>query len=189
MISSNSGNRRSPYFEKIIRPSAMTSNIPLVPLINSVSTPSARLISTARLEALGRYFQRKQYVIESFMGATPSLRILTVASNQVLSFLPQDWRELARDTGALKGLRKDKAVDNLLRTLLLHLGCGHSLREKVVRARQVYLADLSDVALLKRLKEIQGLVARAVCPSVRGARAWRSYLEVRSRFGPWMRRR
>ena len=47
----------------------------------------------------------------------------------LLSFLPQDWRELAQDTGALKGLRKDKTVDNLLRTLLLHLGCGHSLRE------------------------------------------------------------
>ena len=45
------------------------------------------------------------------------------------SFLPRDWRELAQDTGALKGLRKDKTVDNLLRTLLLHLGCGHSLRE------------------------------------------------------------
>ena len=74
----------------------------------------------------------------------------------LLSFLPQDWRELAQDTGALKGLRKDKAVDNLLRTLLLHLGCGHSLRETVVRARQAHLADLSDVALLKRLKKSKG---------------------------------
>ena len=71
----------------------------------------------------------------------------------LLSFLPRDWRELAEDTGALKGLRKDKSVDNLLRTLLLHLGCGHSLRETVVRARQAQLADLSDVALLKRLKK------------------------------------
>ena len=71
----------------------------------------------------------------------------------LLSFLPPDWQELARDTGALKGLRKDKAVDNLLRTLLLHLGCGHSLRETAVRARQAQLADLSDVALLKRLKK------------------------------------
>ena len=52
----------------------------------------------------------------------------------LLSFLPRDWRELAQDTGALKGLRKDKTVDNLLRTLLLHLGRGHSLRETVVRA-------------------------------------------------------
>ncbi len=71
----------------------------------------------------------------------------------LVSFLPSDWRELADDTGALKGLRKDKSVDNLLRTLLIHLGCGHSLRETVVRARQAELADLSDVALLKRLRK------------------------------------
>ncbi len=68
-------------------------------------------------------------------------------------FLPEGWRELARETGALKGLRKDKSVDALLRTLLLHLACGHSLRETVVRARKANLADLSDVALLKRLRK------------------------------------
>ena len=33
----------------------------------------------------------------------------------VSSFLPEGWRELARETGALKGLRKDKSVDALLR--------------------------------------------------------------------------
>ena len=71
----------------------------------------------------------------------------------VSSFLPEGWRELARETGALKGLRKDKSVDALLRTLLLHLACGHSLRETVVRARKANLADLSDVALLKRLRK------------------------------------
>lgn len=71
----------------------------------------------------------------------------------LVSFLPSGWRELAKDTGALKGLRKDKSVENLLRTLLIHLGCGHSLRETVVRARRANLADLSDVALLKRLKK------------------------------------
>lgn len=69
----------------------------------------------------------------------------------LLSFLPSDWQGLAHDTGALKGLRKDKSVENLLRTLLIHLGCGHSLRETVVRAKKANLADLSDVALLKRL--------------------------------------
>ena len=67
--------------------------------------------------------------------------------------MPSEWRELAEDTGALKGLRKDKSVDKLLRTLLIDLGCGHSLRETVVRARQANLADLSDVALLKRLRK------------------------------------
>ena len=71
----------------------------------------------------------------------------------LLSFFPANWQALAVETGALKGLRKDKSAENLLRTLLIHLGCGHSLRETVVRARQASLADLSDVALLKRLRK------------------------------------
>ncbi len=69
------------------------------------------------------------------------------------SFFPADWRELAASTNALKGLRKDKSEDALLRTLLIHLAGGFSLRETVVRARQAQLADLSDVALLKRLRK------------------------------------
>lgn len=71
----------------------------------------------------------------------------------LVSFLPGNWEELARTTGALRKLRKDKSPANLLRTLLLHVGCGHSLRETVVRARRAQLADLSDVALLKRLRK------------------------------------
>ena len=71
----------------------------------------------------------------------------------LLSFFPDNWRELAAETGALKGLRKDRSAESLLRTLLIHLGCGHSLRETVLRARQAGLADLSDVALLKRLRK------------------------------------
>ena len=47
--------------------------------------------------------------------------------------------------------RKDKSPENLLRVILLHLGCGHSLRETAVRARHAGLADLSSVALKKRL--------------------------------------
>jgi len=71
----------------------------------------------------------------------------------LVSFFPHDWRHLAATTKALKGLRKDKSEENLLRTLLIHLACGYSLRETVVRARQANLADLSDVALLKRLRK------------------------------------
>ena len=73
----------------------------------------------------------------------------------LLSFLPKNWKQLATDTGALKGLRKDKSAEALLRTLLIHLGCGHSLRETVVRARQAKIAELSAVALLKRLRKSQ----------------------------------
>jgi len=69
------------------------------------------------------------------------------------SFLPEGWMRLAKDTGALRGLRKYKCPEALLRVLLIHLGCGHSLRETAVRARQAGLADLSDVALLKRLRK------------------------------------
>lgn len=71
----------------------------------------------------------------------------------LLSFFPPGWHEMAENSGALKGLRKDKSPENLLRTLLIHLGCGHSLRETVVRAKEAGLADLSDVALLKRLRK------------------------------------
>ncbi len=71
------------------------------------------------------------------------------------TFFPVDWEELARTTQALKGLRQDKSADHLLRTVMLHVGCGYSLRETVVRARESGLADLSDVALLKRLRKCE----------------------------------
>ncbi len=77
-------------------------------------------------------------------------------------FLPENWQELAQDTGALRGLRKDKSPESLLRTLLIHLGCGHSLRETVVRARQSQISDLSSVALYKRLKKSRDWL-KAMC--------------------------
>ncbi len=82
----------------------------------------------------------------------------------LVSFFPANWRELAVSTNALKGLRKDKSEENMLRTLLIHLGCGYSLRETVVRARKADLADLSDVALLKRLRKCKDWLYRlCVC--------------------------
>lgn len=80
----------------------------------------------------------------------------------LVSFLPANWRDLAASTGALKGLRKDKSAENLLRVLLMHLGCGHSLRETVIRARKAELAHLSSVALWKRLRKSQEWL-RALC--------------------------
>src|SRR5689334_12687944 len=69
------------------------------------------------------------------------------------SFFPEQWREYARVTNALKCLRQDKSEEDCLRVLLLHLGCGFSMRETVVRAQQAGLVELSDVALLKRLRK------------------------------------
>lgn len=71
----------------------------------------------------------------------------------LLSFLPEGWTEMASKFDAIKGLRKDKSPDKLLRVLLIHIGCGYSLRETVVRAKKAQLGDLSDVALLKRLRK------------------------------------
>jgi hypothetical protein len=69
------------------------------------------------------------------------------------TFFPTRWRELATETAALKGLRQDKSEEEYLRVLLMHLGCGLSLRETAARAKQANLADLSDVALLKRVRK------------------------------------
>jgi len=71
----------------------------------------------------------------------------------LLSLFPSNWKQLAQTSGASKGLRQDKSEESCLRVLLMHLGCGLSLRETVVRAKQAHLADLSDVALLKRLRK------------------------------------
>src|ERR1035437_7269159 len=100
----------------------------------------------------------------------------------LMSFFPADWREQAQTCGALKGLRQDKSAESYLRVLLLHLGCGFSLRETIVRAQQAGLADLSDVALLKRLRKSKawlqhlccGLFAERHCsPVVAGTPQWR----------------
>ena len=87
------------------------------------------------------------------------------------SFLPANWRELATATGALKGLRKDKSPENLLRVLLLHLGCGHSLQETAVRARQAQLADMTAAAVWNRLHKAAPWL-RGMCVELFRERGW-----------------
>lgn len=70
----------------------------------------------------------------------------------LVSFLPEGWREKAKELGALRRCRKVPNADTLLRVLLLHLAEGCSLRETSVLARQGGLAELSDVAIMDRLR-------------------------------------
>ena len=70
----------------------------------------------------------------------------------LLRLLPANWGELARETGAVERLRGFDSISALLRTLLLHVGPGYSLRETSVRAKAAGLARVSDVALLRRLR-------------------------------------
>lgn len=97
--------------------------------------------------------------------------------------LPANWRDLARETGAIrheKGIT-DPAV--LLRLLLLHVAGGLSLRSAVARAPEVGLERVSSVALFKRLRAAEGWLgamaagmyvasrhARRVDPELRGRR-------------------
>lgn len=67
-------------------------------------------------------------------------------------FLPSDWREQARVTGAFRRARGIPNADCLLQLILMHTATGLSLRQTVVRAREQSIADISDVALLKRLR-------------------------------------
>src|SRR5262249_31960977 len=73
----------------------------------------------------------------------------------LVSFFPPHWKELATETRANVRLRGVRSVDALMRTLLLHVARGYSLRETVVRARRARLAKVSDVALLKRLRSAE----------------------------------
>ena len=70
----------------------------------------------------------------------------------VMQMLPAQWESKAIELGAVRRLRGFESVGSLLRVLLIHLADGCSLRETAVRASAGGLADVSDVALLKRLR-------------------------------------
>jgi hypothetical protein len=82
--------------------------------------------------------------------------------NVLADLFPGGWREEAVHSGAVERLRGFSSVDALLRTLLLHVGSGFSLRETAVRAKLAQWADVSDVALLKRLRNSETWL-RALC--------------------------
>src|SRR6202140_5123233 len=68
------------------------------------------------------------------------------------SLFPAGWQRMARQSGAVKRLRGFPSPEVLLRLLMLHVARGYSLRETVVRAKLANWTDISDVALLKRLR-------------------------------------
>ena len=75
----------------------------------------------------------------------------------ILSALSPNWKKLAFDTKAVTHkVRGFKSIEDLLRTILIHVGLGYSLRETVVKAKLLKLADVSDVTLLVRLRKSEG---------------------------------
>lgn len=71
----------------------------------------------------------------------------------LLTFLPDGWEQKAKSLGALRRCRKFPDAYVLLRILLIHMAEGCSLRETAVRARQGKLANVSDVAIMDRLRQ------------------------------------
>jgi len=75
------------------------------------------------------------------------------------SLLPVGWRELAKETGAVRRRRGEMQEPKvLLQVLLLHVATGLSLKQAAARATAQGLAKLSDVALLKRLRSSEGFL-------------------------------
>ena len=73
----------------------------------------------------------------------------------LLTLLPSNWQELAEETGANLRLRGIPSLEALMRMLLLHLARGYSLHETVVRAKAAGVAEISAVALFKRLRNAE----------------------------------
>lgn len=70
----------------------------------------------------------------------------------LLTFLPSGWQEKAKELKALRRCRKIPDAETLLHVLLLHLAEGCSLRETATRLSHGGIAELSDVAILDRLR-------------------------------------
>jgi len=85
---------------------------------------------------------------------TPALEVES-DFEYLLAFLPRDWQYKAKSLGALRRCRKIPDARALLRILLIHLAEGCSLRETAVRARQGGIADVSDVAVMDRLRQTE----------------------------------
>jgi len=67
-------------------------------------------------------------------------------------FLPIDLEEKAKEYKVLEKKRKFKTAENLIRVLLIHFLDSLSLRETCAKARIGNLVDISDVGLLKKIK-------------------------------------
>jgi hypothetical protein len=66
--------------------------------------------------------------------------------------LPDGWMHMARELHAFRRARGIEDPRALLRVMLIHLAEGCGLRETAARASLAGIAEVSDVALLKRLR-------------------------------------
>lgn len=70
----------------------------------------------------------------------------------LMTLLPTGWQREAFVSGSVKRLRGFATVSDLMRTLLLHVGNGYSLRETATRAKASGLAEIADGSLWERVQ-------------------------------------
>lgn len=70
----------------------------------------------------------------------------------VLQFLPRNLEETAQEKLAIRRRRGVESAESLLRLALAYSVCDYSLRQTAAWAKVAGVAELSDVALLKRLR-------------------------------------
>lgn len=98
----------------------------------------------------------------------------------VKRMLPDDWELSARQCGALRRCRNVDSAETLLRLILLHVAGGLSLRQTVVRAQALGWTEISDVALLKRLRASANWL-EYLCSTLWGTMNWPQGLAVHGR--------
>ena len=114
----------------------------------------------------------------------------------LLRLLPNGWQEKARSLGALRRCRGVSDAESLLRVLLIHLADGCSLRETSVRVRRGNIAQLSDVAIMDRLRlsgewfrwmntQLMNSLVRRAPQSVYGQHAGVKLVERHPGAGAW----
>ena len=93
------------------------------------------------------------------------------------SWLPADLDARARQHGFFQRARGLNDGERWLRLILMHVAGGLSLEQTALRARELGLAEISGVALFKRLRR-----GSPPLPTPGTTRTWR---HGRSLCGPW----
>jgi len=89
-----------------------------------------------------------------------SPEVLEQEWQRLLAMLPSDLEASARDTGALVRPREIRSGADLLHLAFVYAVTNLSLRSTAEWAREAGVADFTDVAVLKRLRNAAGFLAR-----------------------------
>jgi sugar phosphate isomerase/epimerase len=69
---------------------------------------------------------------------------------QMLKFLPEGWESKCLELGVIKRVREIKNPEDLMTLDLFHLLHGCTLLEMSIAAKALKIANISDVAFMKR---------------------------------------